>query len=171
MGNNLLTNNPFAVLTFIAAPALLTNASCLLALSTINRLLRTRESMRELLRESERATEPRGEKFIEHVNRVERQAAMLLRALHFIYVALGAFVSATLVTLLGTVAGQFGSELALQAVVGAGLLLGIVGVTGLVGGCVNLFHATQLSLVNIREEAAAIRARQEQLMHPPGKAT
>jgi hypothetical protein len=29
MGTNLLTNNPFAVLTFIAAPALLTNASCL----------------------------------------------------------------------------------------------------------------------------------------------
>ena len=171
MGTTLLTNNPFAVLTFIAAPALLTNASCLLALSTINRLLRTRESMRELLRESERATEPCGEKFIEHVNRVERQATMLLRAMHFIYVALGAFVSATLVTLLGAVAGQFGSELALQAVVGVGLLLGIVGVTGLVGGCVNLFHATQLSLVNIREEAATIRARQEQLKHPPDKTT
>ena len=77
MGNNLLTNNPFAVLTFIAAPALLTNASCLLALSTINRLLRTRESMRELLKESERETRPRGEKFLGHVNRVERQASML----------------------------------------------------------------------------------------------
>ena len=145
MGNNLLTNNPFAVLTFIAAPALLTNASCLLALSTINRLLRTRESMRELLKESEREAQPRGEKFLGHVNRVERQASMLLRALHFIYVALGAFVAATLVTLLGAVVGQLGGERALQAVIGMGLVLGIVGVTGLVGGCVNLFHATQIS--------------------------
>jgi hypothetical protein len=106
MGNslNLLANNPFAVLTFIAAPALLTNASCVLALSTINRLLRTRDSMRELLRESENATQTRGPKFIGHVNRVERQASLLLRALHFIYVGLGGFVAATLVTLLGAVA-------------------------------------------------------------------
>jgi len=169
MGNTLLTNNPFAVLTFIAAPALLTNASCLLALSTINRLLRTRESMRELLKESENATQPRGPKFLEHVNRVERQASMLLRALHFIYVALGAFVAATLVTLLGAVAGQFGNELLMRIVVGVGLGLGFAGVAGLVGGCVNLFHATQLSLMNIREEAATIRARQELLKNPPVK--
>jgi hypothetical protein len=169
MGSTLLTNNPFAVLTFIAAPALLTNASCLLALSTINRLLRTRESMRELLKESETAALPRGPKFVEHVNRVERQAVMLLSALHWIYVALGAFVAATLVTLLGAVAGQLGSELALRAVVGVGLGLGFVGVAGLIGGCVNLFHATQLSLTNIREEAATIRARQEQLKNLPGK--
>ena len=167
MGTNLLTNNPFAVLTFIAAPALLTNASCLLALSTINRLLRTRESMRELLKESEREAQPRGPKFLEHVNRVERQASMLLRALHFIYVALGAFVAATLVTLLGAVAGQSGSEIAMKAVIGLGLVLGFAGVAGLVGGCVNLFHATQISLINIREEAATIRARQEQLKHSP----
>ena len=167
MGNNLLTNNPFAVLTFIAAPALLTNASCLLALSTINRLLRTRESMRELLSESERETLPRGPKFLEHVNRVERQASLLLNALHWIYVALGSFVAATLVTLLGAVAGESGSELAMRLVVGLGLALGVAGVAGLIGGCVNLFHATQLSLINIREEAAAIRARQEQLKNPP----
>ena len=165
----MLTNNPFAVLTFIAAPALLTNASCLLALSTINRLLRTRESMRELLRESENAAQPRGPKFLEHVNRVERQALFLLSALHWIYVALGAFVAATLVTLLGAVAGQMGSELAMRVVVGVGLVLGFVGVAGLIGGCVNLFHATQLSLTNIREEAATIRARQEQLKNPPAK--
>jgi hypothetical protein len=168
MGSNLLTNNPFAVLTFIAAPALLTNASCLLALSTINRLLRTRESMRELLKESERESQPRGPKFLEHVNRVERQALLLLNALHWIYMALGAFVAATLVTLLGAVAGQSGSELAMRIVISVGLLLGFVGVAGLIGGCVNLFHATQLSLINIREEAATIRARQEQLKNPPG---
>ena len=76
-------------------------------------------------------------------------------------------MAATLVTLLGAVVGQFGSELALQVVIGVGLVLGIVGVTGLVGGCVNLFHATQISLVNIREEAETIRARQEQLKNPP----
>ena len=160
---NLLTNNPFAVLTFIAAPALLTNASCLLALSTINRLIRTRDSMHQLLQESESEVRPQRTNFIAHVNRVEQQAVVLLRALRSIYVGLGAFVAATLVTLLGAVAGQLGSELAMRLVIGLGLLLGIIGVTGLVGGCVNLFQATQLSLINIHEEANTIRARQAQL--------
>lgn len=33
-----LAQSPFAVLTFIAAPAILTNASSVLAMSTINRI-------------------------------------------------------------------------------------------------------------------------------------
>jgi hypothetical protein len=52
MEEHLLTNNPFAVLTFIAAPALLTNATSVLAMSTINRMLRTRDRMHELFKES-----------------------------------------------------------------------------------------------------------------------
>ena len=161
MGNNFLANNPFAVLTFIAAPAILTNAASVLAMSTINRMLRTRDRMHELYRESEDTSKLLGEKFIEQVNRVERQAAMLLSAMRWIYTALGAFVSASLVTLVGAVAGQFGNELLMRVIIGAGLLLGFAGVTGLVGGCVNLFHTTQLSILNIRDEAEAIRARQQ----------
>jgi uncharacterized membrane protein len=161
MGNNLLTSNPFAVLTFIVAPAILTNATSVLAMSTINRLLRTRDRMHELFRESENAAKPHGEKFIGQVARVEHQAALLLTALRWIYAALGAFAAAVLVTLLGALAGQMGGEILMRIVVAAGLMFGFVGVTGLVGGCVNLFHATQLSLINIREEAALIRARQE----------
>jgi hypothetical protein len=37
MDPNSLTQNPFAALTFVAAPPLLTNASSVLALGTINR--------------------------------------------------------------------------------------------------------------------------------------
>jgi Protein of unknown function (DUF2721) len=159
MGSN-LTNNPFAVLTFIAAPAILTNAASVLAMSTINRMLRTRDRMHELYRESEDTSKLLGEKFIDQVNRVERQAAMLLSAMRWIYTALGAFVSASLVTLVGAVAGQLGNDVLMRVIIGAGLLLGVVGVTGLVGGCVNLFHTTQLSILNIRDEAGAIRARQ-----------
>ncbi len=55
----------------------------------------------------------------------------------------------------------------MRVVIGAGLLLGFAGVAGLIGGCVNLFHATQLSLVNIREEADLIRSRQRHLNNPP----
>jgi len=168
MGTSLLTQNPFAVLTFIVAPAILTNATSVLAMSTINRMLRTRERMQQLYARSEDGAEFRGAAFVEQVNRVEEQAIHLLSALRWIYTALGAFAAASLVTLLGAVAGQLGNELFMGIVIGAGLLLGILGVVGLVGGCMNLLHATQLSLMNIREEATLIRARQEKQKNAPG---
>jgi hypothetical protein len=168
MGSSLLTNSPFAVLTFIAAPAILTNATSVLVMSTINRWLRALDRMHELLKESETVAPSARENFIERVNHVERQAMLLLGALHWTYVALGAFAAATLVTLLGAVAGQLGNEIVTRIVVGAGLLMGFTGVAGLIGGCTHLFRATQLSLANVRAEAAAIRAQQERLKNPPG---
>lgn len=158
MGSSLLTNSPFAVLTFIAAPAILTNATSVLVMSTSNRWLRALDRMHELLKESETVAPSDRENFIERVNHVERQAMMLL----------GAFAAATLVTLLGAVAGQLGNEIVTRIVVGAGLLMGFTGVAGLIGGCTHLFRATRLSLANVRAEATAIRARQERLKNPPG---
>lgn len=161
MGPNSLTQSPFAVLTFIVAPAILTNATSVLAMSTINRMLRTRERMQELFAESEKSSEFCGERFVAQVNRVERQAVLLLGAMRAIYVSLGAFAAASLVTLLGAVLGPWETIAVVRLVVGAGLLLGFTGVGGLVTGCINLFQATRLSMVNIREEAALIRARQQ----------
>ena len=156
-----ITQSPFAALTFVAAPALLTNASSVLALSTINRMLRTRDRMHDLFAQSEQGgAAGRGELLVEHVNRVERQATLLLRSLHSIYVALAAFASATLVTLLGAGIAPLAGGVWPHVFAGLGILLGFVGVSGLVIGCLNLFRATQLSLLNIRDEAAAIRARQ-----------
>lgn len=162
MEHNVLTENPFAVLTFIAAPAILTNATSVLAMSTINRMLRTRDRMHDLYAESENAPKSRGVKFVEHVNRVERQALLLLNALRWIYTALGAFAAAALVTLLGSVVGQLRGGALVHVIVGSALALGFLGIAGLIGGCVNLFRATQLSLANIHEEAKAIRERQKQ---------
>jgi hypothetical protein len=161
VGGNLLTENPFAVLTFIVAPAILTNATSVLALSTINRMLRTRERMQQLYADSQNSKVFLGDVFVGQVDRVEKQAVYLLSALRWIYTALGSFAAASLVTLVGAVAGELGSELFMRIVVGAGILLGVSGITGLVGGCLNLLHATQLSLESIREEAALIHTRQE----------
>jgi hypothetical protein len=168
MGGTLLTQSPFAVLTFIVAPAILTNATSVLALSTINRMLRTRERMQDLYAQSENSQSFRGDVFVGQVNRVEKQAMHLLGALRWIYTALSGFAGASLVTLLGAVAGEFGNELLMRIIVGMGFLLGVAGVTGLVGGCLNLLHATQLSLASIREEAGLIRARQEKQQGIPG---
>jgi hypothetical protein len=154
--------SPFAAVTFVAAPALLTNASSVLIMSTINRMLRTRDAMHELMARSQTvATTPEeANLLIRQVNRVERQATMLMRALHAIYLALGAFAGATLVTLLGAGVAPLVGAWMLHTCAALGLALGAVGVGGLIFGCANLFHATHLSLANIREEAAVVRARQ-----------
>ena len=154
--------SPFAVVTFIAAPALLTNASSVLALSTINRMLRTRDRMTELFKASVIGGQSAEEasRLVTQVDRVEKQAIVLLGALRSIYVALGAFSAATLVTLLGAGFGAFHGNFWLRILTALGLVLGLIGVSGLVLGSARLFQATQLSLLNIREEAALVRRRQ-----------
>jgi hypothetical protein len=159
--DNIATHSPFAALTMIVAPAMLTNASCVLAMSTINRMLRTRERMRELLKESTddgRSTEEL-DRAGRQVDRVERQASLLMGALACIYVALGSFALATLVSLLGAAFVSIAGQMVYRVLGGFGFVLGVVGVSGLVFGCVRLFRATQLSLLNIREEAQVIRNR------------
>jgi hypothetical protein len=155
----MLTNNPFAILTFIAAPAILTNASTVLAMSTTSRMLRARELMHALYTESEAAAKSHDGAFLTRMHRAERQAILLLRALGWIYSAVGAFATAALVTLLGAATDELGDHTLMYAAMPVSLILGLAGVAGIVGGCVSLLRATQLSLLNTRDEAAAIRAR------------
>ena len=150
--------SPFTVLTFIAAPALLTNATSVLAMSTTTRMLRTRDSMGQLLRRSEghNLTGEAADQMVAQVNRTEKQAGLLLGALAAIYFALGAFSGATLVTLVGAAMVEFGFK-PWPAYLGVGL--GAFGVVCLIVGSVRLFRATQLSITNIHEEAKLIRTR------------
>jgi hypothetical protein len=157
-----LSQSPFSALTFIAAPALLTNTSSVLALSTINRMLRTRDRMHELLADSAKGNRTGDESagFIAKVDRVERQAVLLLKSLRAVYVALASFASATLVTLLGAALASFDGAVWFHILAGLGLFVGFVGVGGLVVGSATLLHATQLSLLNIQEEAAFMRKKE-----------
>ena len=161
-----LAQSPYAVLTLIGAPALLTNASSVLALSTINRMLRTRERMHNLYLSAEEGKLSDWEQVHlgEHVTRIEEQALALLRALHAIYFALGSFAGATLITLLGASLAPFEGASWFRALAGAGLALGFFGLGGLIYGSVSLFHATRISLIDIREEAAVIRKRHARRM-------
>jgi len=145
----------------VVAPALLTNASSVLAMSTVNRMVRAHDRMHAFFAKSEAGELSKF--FNAQVDRVEKQAALLLRALHSIYVALAAFACATLVTLLGAGLISVVPAVWLRLLAGLGIALGFVGVGGLVIGCVNLFHATHLSVLNIRDEAGAIRTRQFQV--------
>jgi len=156
-----LSQSPFTVVTFIVAPAMLTNASSVLAMSTINRMLRTRDRMAELYHLSEKGGQSPDEakRQLELVDRVEEQAILLLQALRAIYLALGSFVGATLVTLIGAVFEHSHAPMGSRVSTIIGLAMGAVGVAGLMTGCVHLFQATRISLRNISAEAALIRAR------------
>ena len=95
-----------------------------------------------------------------HVNRIERQAILLLGALRAVYVALGSFVSASLVSIVG--AGLASRQLHPTAEIMIALALGagFVGAGAIVSSAVNLFRATRLSMMNISEEAEIIRQRE-----------
>src|SRR5437764_6745048 len=102
MAMDYLSQNPFAALSLIAAPAILTNASSVLALSTSNRFLRAGERMRAVA--SELHKQMPGEEhsmLLNQANRIERQALLLLTALRGAYVALGSFSAASLISLVG----------------------------------------------------------------------
>src|SRR6476469_6324205 len=95
-------SNPFAVLSLIVAPAILTNASSVLAMSTTNRLARASARTRELARQLEETTDlssPEAGRRLSELDAAERRSVMLVTALRSFYVALGSFASAALFAL------------------------------------------------------------------------
>jgi hypothetical protein len=164
-----LAQNPFALLSLIAAPAVLTNAASVLALSTSNRFLRASERMRGLTsRYSESLPDDARTSMVKQIARVERQAVMLLNALRSAYVAIGSFVSASLISILGAgVAATAKWHGAFPIFAGTALLVGVFGAVGIVTACLNLLGSTRLALLNMTEEAEAI-VRREQARAPAG---
>jgi hypothetical protein len=153
--------NPFALLSLIAAPAVLTNSASVLALSTSNRFLRASERMRALTARYDEAHEPEVRaRTLTQVKRVERQAVMLLNALRAAYVAIGSFVSASLISILGAGVASSSLRAAFVFLAGLALLVGVFGAAALVWACINLLGATRLALVNMTEEAEVIRDRE-----------
>jgi len=157
-----LAQNPFAVLTLIAAPALLTNAASLLAMSTVNRILRASDRMRALSKDLEsEETSDKSHRLLVQVNRTEKQALILLRALRSIYIALGCFAAASFISVIGATLANSEQRFWFRLMGSAALIIGSVGVGGLMWGCVNLLLAVKVSLLNITEEAAMIREREQ----------
>src|SRR5258708_9558124 len=133
-----LPDNPFAVLTLIAAPAVFTNASSVLALGTGNRLARVVDRTRELGRELRSAAHE--DKEIEQVwhhqlDRLDKRGGLLVRAMSFFYTSIGAFAATRLVSILGATPAGASYNLPFQGVSGISFVLGVVGFVGLSFGC------------------------------------
>lgn len=155
----LSSDHPFAFLTFLAAPALLTNASSLLVLSTSNRLARAADRARlsatELVARTD-ASEPAAQMQLRDFNNAARRARMLVASLQSYYGAAGAFASSTCVAMAGAFASYFSVEWATDASRILTLLGGIVGVGCLVWGSIKLVAETRIALRSLEEQHAAI---------------
>jgi hypothetical protein len=160
--NPLDSTNPFAVLSLIVAPAILTNACAVLSMSTGNRLARAVDRARELAKQLEgtsAGSEGReAARRLDELSAVEQRTVMLLRALRSFYVSLGAFATATLVSLLGAVVVRFSNPIVLVLEVAA-VTAGAIAVAALVHGSALLVRETRIAVRVLRERAAAIRER------------
>jgi hypothetical protein len=81
-----VSDSPFAVLTLIAAPAVFTNASSVLALGTGNRLARVVDRTRALVKELHSADIDPATRalWVSHLGRLEKRGALLVRAMSFL---------------------------------------------------------------------------------------
>lgn len=150
-----ITDNPFAVLTLIAAPAVFTNASSVLALGTGNRLARVVDRTRFLARELHAAAkrDATTDMWVNHLSRLEKRGALLVRAMSFFYGAIGAFAAASLVSILGASLAASELRMPFTAIAAISFVAGSVGFAGLVVGCVLLVNETRLALRTVSEEA------------------
>jgi hypothetical protein len=156
-----LAANPFAILTFIAAPAIMTNASSVLALGTSNRFARNVDRSRvliALLEGRHPESDPQAAMYLAQLPRFEQRAQLLLRAMSSFYFAVGAFAAASLTSLLGALVATSGHPL-LRAVAPLALVVGTAGLCGLIQGCTLLVRETRLALRMMHEEATFYRSR------------
>jgi hypothetical protein len=153
--------NPFAVLSFIVAPAILTNAASVLAMSTSNRLARAVDRARELSKqlESEDRPSPDTARRLRELSVAEERALMLLRALRSFYTALGGFASAALLSLVGAVMVSMGVEMLVVPFEVIAVLAGLLAVGALVQGSIVLVRETTIAVQVLRERAESIRSR------------
>jgi hypothetical protein len=156
-----LESNPFAILTFIAAPAVLTNASSVLALGTSNRFARNVDRLRVIIKlldvEKGAAETPLMQLYRDQIEQYKRRGNLLVRALSSLYFSIGCFAGGSLMSLLGAILSSSNHPSLLWPVLILALLAGITGLSGLVVGCSLLVRETRLAMRTIMEEADLYR--------------
>jgi hypothetical protein len=147
-------DNPFAVLTVIVAPAILTNAATVLSLGTGNRMARVVDRSRVLAAEllTLASDAPRANAIAMQLGQLRARARLLLLALRCFYLSMSAFAAAALIAIVGTVAAPRIPEIfSLSGILA--LSAGLTGVGGLMVGGILMVRETQLAVVFLEREA------------------
>ncbi len=151
---------PFAVFTFLVAPAIMTNACTLLALGTSNRLARSvdRARMISSVLISAAGGNSGGVGAIplslaqEQFLPATRRCRVLIRALRCFYMAVGCFGGGTCIAMVGASMGYFGFAKESNALMIVMLALAVVGVLSLVVGSAALVKESTLTLGLLKAE-------------------
>lgn len=149
MQYNVVAGNPFAVLTAIVAPAILTNASSVLALGTSNRLARVADRTRIVAAQ---------------LAPLHVRAQLLVKALLLFYAGLGLFAASALASVGGSIETFYGYVVAFYSAATLAVLTGASAVFGLCAGCVLMDRETQIAVKSLGEEAKTHAG----LHHQPG---
>ncbi|HEY3332156.1 MAG TPA: DUF2721 domain-containing protein [Capsulimonadaceae bacterium] len=162
-----MSSNAFTMLTFIAAPAVLTNAASVLALGTSNRFARAVDRARTLAQQlTQKAMEHEPDAYailVRQFDRVQARTILLVRALKCFYSALGSFAAAALVSLIGAGLALSTHHWLYTGAVTVALAAGVYGVSAMVWGSSLLVRDTQLAVVNLSEEGELVRAQMRQM--------
>ena len=164
-----METNPFAILTFIAAPAILTNAASMLTMSTSTRFGRNVDRSRQLIKllEANRALvaatdETRAEEALNRklLGSMEHRTTLLMRAMSFFYFSIASFAAGSLSSLIGAImASATDHPRILEVVLAAALITGVAGLVGVIAGGWLLVCETRMALRTIREEMDFYRVR------------
>lgn len=149
-----VSQNPFAVMTFIAAPAILTNASSILTLSTSTRLMRCLDRINQLTEKidsGELSLELR-QTYFKQIQLSHRQSRQFLVALRAIYATLASFAIASFMAIIGAAIASFSPHSVIEGFGIASLVAGGFGVFGFVWSSINLIKASRITLVIMQED-------------------
>ncbi len=159
-----LGGNPLGILTFIVAPAILTNAASICALATSNRLARGTERARAIsaqLESGKTITDDEAEVHLRLLQYAEKRVMLLVRALTRYYVAIGSFAAASLLSLLAAVLYVVEGQTLGYIATGLSLCAGVSGVGGLAFGSLLLVRESRLTLKSLGEETAYMIAHHQ----------
>jgi Protein of unknown function (DUF2721) len=131
--------DPFSILTTVVPPAVLTNASSVLALGTNNRLARVADRAHTVTAQLSGGSTA-------ELAALQTRAQLLLRALRCFYLGLGLFASSALIPIAGFIVVYYGWPSAFEFAAGIGLVCGASAVIALVCGCVLMIRETQLAV-------------------------
>ena len=156
-----MPSNPFAILTFISAPAVLTNASCVLLFGTGNRYGRAVDRVHELADAIQGGSMESGEQNfrVRQLGSAERRTLLIVRALTCFYTAVASFVFSTLISLVGAVLVSSQNSRAVNLTFVLAFLAGALGVLAMITGALMLVRETRYSFAMLREENAFITRR------------
>ena len=153
-----LAADPFSILTIVVAPAVLTNASSVLALGTNNRLARVADRTHVLTAQLAKV-EPRAREYdglASQLPPLQTRAQLLLRALRCFYLGLGLFATSALISIAGSIAVYYGGRSAFEIAAGIGAVCGASAGIALVCGSILMIRETQLAVQGLAYEAKGL---------------